>query len=291
VKIEAIVRGYITGSAWAEYKKTQTVHGIPMRAGLVESEKLPKPIFTPSTKAEQGEHDENIHPDKVKDICGAELATEIERVALQLYSEAATYALERGLILADTKFEFGLLPSSSGTKQLILIDELLTPDSSRYWSAADYVPGQPQAPFDKQYLRDWLISTGQKNKHGVTLPADVILETRRKYEEAQARVMGTGEWGVHGKKSVKGGDEAVLQTDQVTDAIKEETGKVAGSRVHGKSTVKGGDEALLQTDQVTDAIQEEAGKLAGSGVHGKLTVKGGEETVLQTDQVTDAIRG
>lgn len=193
VKIEAIVRGYITGSAWSEYKKSQTVHGIPMPAGLVESQKLPKAIFTPSTKADLGDHDENIHPDKVKDICGPELAAEIERVALALYNEAAAYALERGLILADTKFEFGLLDTPNG-KQLILIDEALTPDSSRYWAAADYEAGKPQPSFDKQYLRDWLIKENLKGKEDVTLPEDVVAETKSKYEEARDRVMGRGKF-------------------------------------------------------------------------------------------------
>ncbi|WWD17428.1 phosphoribosylaminoimidazolesuccinocarboxamide synthase [Kwoniella shandongensis] len=229
VKIEAIVRGYITGSAWSEYKKSQTVHSIPMPAGLVESAKLPKPLFTPSTKADQGEHDENIHPDKVKDICGPELAADIERIAIQLYTEAAQYALQRGLILADTKFEFGLLqsPSSPNKPTLILIDEVLTPDSSRYWSEADYTPGKPQASFDKQYLRDWLIAEGLKAKEDVTLPEHVVSETRRKYEEARDRVMGLGEFGKHGKIGVKAGDEDTgLQTDQVEDAIKEEAKKL-----------------------------------------------------------------
>ena len=193
VKIEAIVRGYITGSAWSEYKKSQSVHGIPMPAGLVESQKLPTAIFTPSTKADLGDHDENIHPDKVKDICGPELAAEIERVALALYNEAAAYALERGLILADTKFEFGLLDTPNG-KQLILIDEALTPDSSRYWAAADYVAGKPQPSFDKQYLRDWLIKENLKGKEDVTLPEDVVSETKSKYEEARDRVMGRGKF-------------------------------------------------------------------------------------------------
>lgn len=193
VKIEAIVRGYITGSAWSEYKKSQTVHTIPMPAGLVESQKLAKPIFTPSTKADLGDHDENIHPDKCKDICGAELAAEIEKVAIQLYTEAAEYASARGLILADTKFEFGLLDTPNG-KQLILIDEALTPDSSRYWSAAAYKEGQPQASFDKQYLRDWLTNGGLKAKEGVTLPEDVVAETKAKYEEARDRVMGNGKF-------------------------------------------------------------------------------------------------
>ncbi|WVO22254.1 phosphoribosylaminoimidazolesuccinocarboxamide synthase [Cryptococcus decagattii] len=202
VKIEAIVRGYITGSAWSEYKKSQTIHGIQMPAGLVESQKLPKALFTPSTKADQGEHDENIHPDKVKDICGPELATEVEKVAIQLYTEAAAYALERGLILADTKFEFGLLPdpSSPNKTTLILIDEVLTPDSSRYWAAADYVVGQPQPSFDKQYLRDWLIKEGLRGKEDVTLPEHVVNETRSKYEEARDRVMGLGNFSKNGQK-------------------------------------------------------------------------------------------
>jgi tyrosyl-tRNA synthetase len=237
------------GSAWSEYKKSQTVHGIQMPEGLVESQKFPKPIFTPSTKADQGAHDENIHPDKgefrshssgsivwhslVKDICGAELAAEIERVALQLYTEAAEYALARGLILADTKFEFGLLPPPSSTPnaqpKLILIDELLTPDSSRYWSAAEYEQGKPQASFDKQYLRDWLIKEGKRGTEGTSLPEEVVQETRRKYEEARDRVMGLGAFGeeskVHGKKGVKV-EETGLQTDQVTDAIEAEAGKV-----------------------------------------------------------------
>ncbi|WVR07172.1 phosphoribosylaminoimidazolesuccinocarboxamide synthase [Kwoniella sp. DSM 27419] len=196
VKIEAIVRGYITGSAWSEYKKSQTVHGIALPAGLVESQKFPQPLFTPSTKADQGEHDENIHPDKVKDICGPVLAAEIERVAVKLYIEASEYALQRGLILADTKFEFGLLHDASNPNKstLILIDEVLTPDSSRYWSAADYKAGQPQASFDKQYLRDWLIKEGLKAKEDVTLPEHVVTETRAKYEEARDRVMGLGQF-------------------------------------------------------------------------------------------------
>ena len=188
-----------------------------MPTGLVESEKLDKPLFTPSTKADQGEHDENIHPDKVKDICGPELAAQIESIALQVYSEAAAYALERGLILADTKLEFGLLPN----KQLILIDELLTPDSSRYWSAADYVAGKPQASFDKQYLRDWLISNNLRNAEGVKLPEDVVLKTREKYEEARDRVMGIGAFAPKGKVGVKvDAGEAGIQTDQVTDSVK-----------------------------------------------------------------------
>lgn len=197
VKVEAIVRGYITGSGWNEYKKSGTVHGIPMPKGLVESQKLEKPLFTPSTKADMGDHDENIHPDKVKDICGEEIANEIEKVSIQLYTEAANHAASRGVILADTKFEFGLLPSSSEANakpELILIDEVLTPDSSRYWSAETYVPGQPQDSFDKQYVRDWLISEGKKAVEGVRLPEDVVKRTEEKYREAKERIIGEGQW-------------------------------------------------------------------------------------------------
>ncbi|KAH9935972.1 SAICAR synthetase [Epithele typhae] len=176
VPLEAIVRGYITGSAWAEYKKTGTVHGIALPAGLVESQKLPEPLFTPSTKAEQGAHDENISPAQAAALVGAELCAHIERGALRLYAEAAAYALARGLILADTKFEFGLvplaaLPAASASAPvslavdgeemaLLLVDEALTPDSSRYWPAAGYAPGGPQPSFDKQFLRDWLTAEG-----------------------------------------------------------------------------------------------------------------------------------
>jgi tyrosyl-tRNA synthetase len=178
--------------------------------------------------------------------------------------EAAEYALARGLILADTKFEFGLLPTPTSTdpnsKTLILIDELLTPDSSRYWSAADYEQGKPQASFDKQYLRDWLIKEGLRNKEGVKLPEDVVKGTKDKYEEARDRVMGRGGFRggeVHGKKGVKV-EEGGLQTDQVGDATEVEARKASG--VHGLKGVKA-EETGLQTDQVADAIEVEAKKL------------------------------
>ncbi len=149
--IEAIVRGYITGSGWAEYKRTGTVHGIKLQEGLQESQEIPNgPLFTPSTKAEQGDHDENIHPDKVKDIIGADLASKMSKAAVPLYAKAAAHAKSRGIILADTKFEFGLIPSSGGEEQMILVDEVLTPDSSRFWSAEKYAVGRGQDSFDKQ---------------------------------------------------------------------------------------------------------------------------------------------
>ncbi|KAF9525101.1 hypothetical protein CPB83DRAFT_860015 [Crepidotus variabilis] len=196
VPIEAIVRGYITGSAWSEYKKTTTVHGIPLPAGLIESQKLPQPIFTPSTKAEQGEHDENISPDKAAQLIGLNLCEQISKVALELYTVAADYAKTRGVILADTKFEFGLIPDEEdNTKtKLILVDEVLTPDSSRYWPLEGYKPGGPQPSFDKQYLRDWLVASGfrkglesgpeGKENEGWLIDEDVVEGTRKRYAEA-----------------------------------------------------------------------------------------------------------
>ncbi|KAK7473096.1 Bifunctional purine biosynthetic protein ade1 [Stygiomarasmius scandens] len=194
VPLEAIVRGYISGSAWSEYKKTGTVHGIPLPSGLVESEKLPEALFTPSTKAEQGEHDENISPEKAASLIGQSLFNKISQAALQLYTEAADYALTKGVILADTKFEFGLIKSPSGEEQLILVDEVLTPDSSRYWPLEGYEPGRGQQSFDKQYVRDWLVSEGfrkglESGKEGEegqgwTIEKSVVEGTRKRYQEA-----------------------------------------------------------------------------------------------------------
>ena len=158
----------------------------------------------------------------------------------------------------------------------MLIDEVLTPDSSRYWSATDYVAGRPQASFDKQYLRDWLIDSGLRNKPGVSLPDDVVVETKRKYEEARERVMGNGQANVHAHKDGQGGDEVSAQM------------RTSGSQTHGKKGMKGSEMSGIQTDQVADAIDDEARK-AVSGKHGKKGVMAGEEAGLQTDQVTDAI--
>ncbi|KAJ2934666.1 hypothetical protein H1R20_g2472, partial [Candolleomyces eurysporus] len=195
VQLEAIVRGYVTGSAWAEYKKTKTIHGISIEEDLVESQKLPKPLFTPSTKAEQGAHDENISPEKAAQVIGQELYDQISEVSIKLYTTAAEYALSRGVILADTKFEFGLIPSASGSgKDLILVDEVLTPDSSRYWPLSEYVPGKSQPSFDKQYLRDWLVGAGfrkglesgpeGKEGEGWVIDEKVVEGTKKRYEEA-----------------------------------------------------------------------------------------------------------
>ncbi|RHZ57628.1 phosphoribosylaminoimidazolesuccinocarboxamide synthase [Aspergillus thermomutatus] len=185
--IEAIVRGYITGSAWNEYKKSGTVHGIKVAPGLKESEAFPDgPIYTPSTKAEQGEHDENIHPDQAAAILG-EHASTVSSLALQLYKAAHAYALSRGVIIADTKFEFGV---DEETNEVVLADEVLTPDSSRFWPKDDYEVGRGQQSFDKQFLRDWLVKEGLKGKEGVRMTEEVVQKTAEKYKEAWERITG-----------------------------------------------------------------------------------------------------
>ncbi|WFD25689.1 phosphoribosylaminoimidazolesuccinocarboxamide synthase [Malassezia nana] len=195
--IEGIVRGYLTGSGWSEYQRTGTVHGISLPAGLVDSQRLPQgPLFTPSTKAEQGAHDENIHPDRVADLVGQPLADQVARVAKELYAKAAEHALSRGIILADTKFEFGILPPDAPgwEGELIVVDEVLTPDSSRFWAADTYRQGVPQASFDKQYVRDWMKAHGLDKAAStftpVTLPDEVVAQTAAKYREAYERITG-----------------------------------------------------------------------------------------------------
>ncbi|KAI5208620.1 phosphoribosylaminoimidazole-succinocarboxamidesynthase [Aureobasidium subglaciale] len=179
--LESIVRGYITGSAWSEYKKTGTVHGIAMPKDLQESQKLEKPLWTPSTKAEVGDKDENISPEEATKIVGEKYAKKIEELSLKVYQIARDYAAERGIIIADTKFEFGL---DVDTDEVILVDEVLTPDSSRFWPADKYELGKSQDSFDKQYLRDWLTKEGLKGKDGVEMTDAVVKETAKKYREA-----------------------------------------------------------------------------------------------------------
>lgn len=222
VPIEAIVRGYLSGSGWAEYKRAGTVHGIALPAGLEESAKIPNgPLFTPSTKAEQGEHDENIHPDQVSDILGGgeygeKLAAHLALTAKSVYARAAEHAASRGLILADTKFEFGLVPRAhlpagplvdrqpgfvnpkTGEEEvLILVDEVLTPDSSRFWDAATYAVGRSQTSFDKQFVRDWLLANKligpDKQPAGgkpILLPDSIIEATRERYAQAFEKITG-----------------------------------------------------------------------------------------------------
>ncbi|KIX05187.1 phosphoribosylaminoimidazolesuccinocarboxamide synthase [Rhinocladiella mackenziei CBS 650.93] len=179
--LEAIVRGYITGSAWSSYKETGEVNGKKMPAGLQESEQFPEPIYTPSTKAELGRHDENISTEQAAQIVGEKYAKRIEDLALKIYKAAREYAKEKGIIIADTKLEFGL---DEETDEVVLVDEVLTPDSSRFWSKAAYKVGQSQDSFDKQFLRDWLTKNGLKGKEGVSMPDDVVEATRAKYVEA-----------------------------------------------------------------------------------------------------------
>jgi phosphoribosylaminoimidazole-succinocarboxamide synthase len=185
--VECVVRGYITGSGWKDYQATGKVSGIELPAGLRESEKLPTPIFTPSTKAEEG-HDEAIDFEQAAEILGdRELAARLRDVSIALYSFASDLAAERGVILADTKFELGLDPQG----QLILGDEALTPDSSRYWPAEGYEPGHGQPSFDKQYVRDWASSTGwDKAPPAPEVPEDVVAGTRAKYVEAYELITG-----------------------------------------------------------------------------------------------------
>ncbi len=185
--IEAIVRGYLVGSGWKEYQKSRTVCGIALPAGLREADKLPQAIFTPSTKAGIGAHDENIDFASAEQLLGQELAAQVRDISLALYKTAADFALTKGIIIADTKFEFGL--DADGA--LYLIDEALTPDSSRFWPADSYAPGGNPPSFDKQYVRDWLESVNwNKKPPAPELPAEVAAKTTEKYREALARLTG-----------------------------------------------------------------------------------------------------
>ncbi len=184
--IESITRGYLAGSGWVDYQKNGKVCGIELPAGLQESQILPKPIFTPSTKAPQGEHDENISYEQACDIVGNDVAQKVRDVSIRLYSEGREYAESRGLILADTKFEFGFLNG-----ELILIDEVLTPDSSRYWPRDQYQVGMSPPSFDKQFVRDYLIKIGwNKKPPAPELPKDIVEKTSEKYHEALRRLKG-----------------------------------------------------------------------------------------------------
>ena len=186
--VECVVRGYLSGSGWKEYRESGAVCGIELPDGLSESEKLPQPIFTPATKAELGEHDENIDFERAVEVIGGRaLMEELRRISIALYEHAAAHAAERGIILADTKFEFGSSPGA----EVVLGDEVLTPDSSRFWPADSYEPGRSQPSFDKQYVRDWLDETGWDHRPpGPELPDDVVANTRAKYVDAYERITG-----------------------------------------------------------------------------------------------------
>jgi phosphoribosylaminoimidazole-succinocarboxamide synthase len=184
--VECVARGYLSGSGWREYRETGAVCGIELPAGLRESDRLPEPIFTPATKAELGEHDENVDFDRAAEIIGDRpLMEELRRITIELYEHAAAHAAERGIIVADTKFEFGSSPGA----EIVLGDEVLTPDSSRFWPADSYEPGGPQPSFDKQYVRDWADEAGwDHSPPAPELPPDVVEQTRAKYVEAYERI-------------------------------------------------------------------------------------------------------
>jgi phosphoribosylaminoimidazole-succinocarboxamide synthase len=180
LEVECVARGYVSGSGWKDYRRDGSICGIPLPAGLRESDRLPEPVFTPATKAQSGHHDENISFETAAAQLGAELASRVRALTLQVYSRAAKYAETRGIIIADTKFEFGFIGD-----QLVLADEVLTPDSSRFWPRASYQPGGPQASYDKQYVRDYLESIHwNKQPPAPGLPADVVQRTSEKYREA-----------------------------------------------------------------------------------------------------------
>jgi len=184
--VEAIVRGYLIGSGWKDYQETGALCGIALPPGLRQAERLPEPIFTPSTKAELGRHDENISFDKTADLIGRDLAERVREISIRLYAHAADYARGRGIIIADTKFEFGL----DADGDLVLIDEALTPDSSRFWPADSYAPGQSPPSFDKQFVRDYLETLAwDKKPPAPRLPPEIIERTAAKYREAQSRLI------------------------------------------------------------------------------------------------------
>ncbi len=184
--IECIVRGFITGSGWNDYRKTGNVCGHVLPADLQESDMLKEPLFTPSTKADLGDHDENITLDKAAELVGEEMMRKVEKLSLDIYSRARDYAKQRGILIADTKFEFGTIGD-----RLILIDEVLTPDSSRFWPMEGYAPGKSQPSFDKQFLRDWLVDIGfNKQPPGPAIPQDINDQTRSKYVEAYRLLTG-----------------------------------------------------------------------------------------------------
>ena len=191
IPVEAVVRGYLAGSGWAEYQVSQSVCGVKLPAGLQNASKLPEPIFTPAAKAIVGEHDENITFEQMSDKIGVDLAEKIKTLSIAIYKTAYEFALTKGIIIADTKFEFGLDMSQGGEGTLTLMDEVLTPDSSRFWPAESYVEGKNPPSFDKQFVRDWLeTQTWDKTPPAPRVPREVIEKTAAKYQEAWTRLTG-----------------------------------------------------------------------------------------------------
>ncbi len=180
------MRGYLAGSGWKEYQQRGTVCDVRLPAGLAESDRLPEPIFTPATKAEAGDHDENIPLERMAQIVGGEVAQQLRRRSIDIFNRGTEYARQRGIIIADTKFEFGYVDG-----ELILIDEVLTPDSSRFWPAEGYQPGRPQPSFDKQFVRDWLLASDwDRESRPPALPEEIVAKTRQKYVEAYEQLTG-----------------------------------------------------------------------------------------------------
>jgi phosphoribosylaminoimidazole-succinocarboxamide synthase len=187
--IECIVRGFVTGSAWKEYRREGTIHGMAVPSGLVEADRLPEPMFTPSTKAAVGDHDENIGFDRAVELVGGELAERAREASMAMYRRAASRAEAAGFLLADTKFELGLLDDGEGGERLVVADEVLTPDSSRFWAIEDWTPGATPQGFDKQPVRDFLESLGwDKRPPAPPLPVDVVAATATRYREAYERI-------------------------------------------------------------------------------------------------------
>jgi phosphoribosylaminoimidazole-succinocarboxamide synthase len=183
--VECVARGYLSGSGWKDYRATGAICGIALPPNLRESDQIPEPIFTPAAKINTGGHDENISYAQVESVIGASTAAELRRLTLAIYTKASAYAASKGLILADTKFEFGIVDGPHGAHTIVLADEVLTPDSSRYWPAATYAPGGPQPSFDKQYVRDYLESIAwNKQAPAPALPGDIVAHTREKYMDA-----------------------------------------------------------------------------------------------------------
>lgn len=187
IPLEVIVRGYLTGSAWKEYQQFGTVHAQPIRNGMLQCEMLDEPMFTPSTKAAPGTHDENISVTDASNMIGESLCKRVGELAVKLYVKCRDYAKERGILIADTKFEFGI---DRETDEIVLVDEVLTPDSSRFWSNSQYEVGKPQKSYDKQFLRDWLTSNKLNGVPGVSMPEDIVEKTEEKYIEAYETLTG-----------------------------------------------------------------------------------------------------
>ena len=303
VPVECVARGYLTGSGWAEYQASGTVCGIALPQGLVDGDRLPEPIFTPATKAPMGEHDENITYDQMLEVTGPQLGAELRRLTLAIYARAEQIARERGIILADTKVEFGR--RADGT--LVLADEVLTPDSSRFWDAAAWQPGQRLDSFDKQYLRNWLALDSGWDKSGdqppPALPDEVVAATRERYLDAYARLVGepfesgSAARGASQPARIPGMARVVVDVMPKPEILdpqgKAVTGALARLGYHGL-TVRQGKRFEIEvdgeiTDQVLDQVRDAAEKLLANTVIEQFDVRvesaSGAEAADQSEAV------